>query len=80
MHSSLLHTLLIVKKKTKKTAVSLLGVKQRNEESLRENISRFNLEALEIVDLSITYTMQLLIKGLKEGPLQLFLSKKRHEI
>lgn len=43
---------------------------------MRECISCFNLEALEILDLPIPYIVQSLIKGLKERPLQLSLSKK----
>lgn len=35
------------------------------------------MEALEITDLSIIDTIQLLINKLKEGPLQLSLSKKK---
>lgn len=56
-------------KKPKKIVKSLLGVKQKNKEPLREYISLFNLEALEIANLSVSNTMQLLIKGLKAGPL-----------
>lgn len=57
--------------------MSLIRIKQRNDESLRKQISRFNLEALEITYLSIAFTIQLLVKGLKERPLQLSLLKKK---
>lgn len=54
----------------------MLGVRHRNGKSLREYISRFNLNALEIVNLTILDTIQAILKGIKEGPLQLSFSKK----
>lgn len=56
-------------RKLKKNAMSLLEVRQHNDETLMEYISRFNWEALQIVDLSISNTIQALLKGLKERPL-----------
>lgn len=56
--------------------MSLLGVKKKNRESLRECVLRFNLEALEVANLTISDTVEAFLKGLKEGPFQLSLSKK----
>lgn len=63
-------------KRLEKTAMSLLGVRQKDGESLREYLSRFNVVCLEIVDLTMTDIVNTLIKGLKSSPLQLSLLKK----
>lgn len=63
-------------KKPNKTTISVLRFMQCNGEFLREFISRFNLKALEIANLTISNTVQALLKGMMEGLLQLSLSKK----
>lgn len=56
--------------------MNVLEVKQQNDKFLREYVSVFTLEAIEIIDLSISDTVQTLLKGLKEGLLQVSPLKK----
>lgn len=63
-------------KKPKKTLMSLLRVKQKDREILKDYILRFNIESLEIVNLTMMDTANALIKGLKASPLQLTFLKK----
>ncbi|XP_058075807.1 uncharacterized protein LOC131224301 [Magnolia sinica] len=57
----------LVGKKSRKPSTHLLTLRQRSGESLKDYISRFNEEALQVDDYSNKMTLSAMINGLKEG-------------
>ncbi|KAL0446166.1 UNVERIFIED_CONTAM: hypothetical protein Slati_1744500 [Sesamum latifolium] len=56
------------KRKQKRSATYLFNIRQKEDESLKNFIGRFNNETLEIQDLEIDMMVSILIHGLKKGP------------
>ncbi|KAL0410964.1 UNVERIFIED_CONTAM: hypothetical protein Slati_3686100 [Sesamum latifolium] len=56
------------KRKQKRSATYLFNIRQREDESLKNFIGRFNNETLEVQDLRIDMMVSILIHGLKKGP------------
>ncbi|KAL0415851.1 UNVERIFIED_CONTAM: hypothetical protein Slati_3417000 [Sesamum latifolium] len=56
------------KRKQKRSATYLFNIRQKEDESLKNFIGRFNNETLEIQDLRIDMMVSILIHGLKKGP------------
>ncbi|XP_016199497.1 uncharacterized protein LOC107640494 [Arachis ipaensis] len=65
-----------VQKDKMKHAPSLLGVKQKVRETLRDYMERFNKACLEIQNLPTEVIIMGLVNGLKEGPFSQSISKK----
>ncbi|XP_016164719.1 uncharacterized protein LOC107607261 [Arachis ipaensis] len=59
-----------------KHALSLLGIKQGDQESLRNYMERFNKACLDIQNLPTEAVIVGLINGLREGPFSQSISKK----
>ncbi|KAL0374128.1 UNVERIFIED_CONTAM: hypothetical protein Sradi_3328500 [Sesamum radiatum] len=57
------------KRKQKRSATYLFNIRQKEDESLKNFIGRFNNETLEVQDLRIDMIVSILIHGLKKGPL-----------
>ncbi|KAL0399947.1 UNVERIFIED_CONTAM: hypothetical protein Sradi_2338000 [Sesamum radiatum] len=57
------------KRKQKRSATYMFNIRQREDESLKNFIGRFNNETLEVQDLRIDMIVSILIHGLKKGPL-----------
>ncbi|KAL0303746.1 UNVERIFIED_CONTAM: hypothetical protein Sradi_6242700 [Sesamum radiatum] len=57
------------KRKQKRSSMYLFNIKQKEDESLKSFIGRFNNETLEIQDLRIDMMVNILIHGLQKGPL-----------
>ncbi|XP_058103407.1 uncharacterized protein LOC131246971 [Magnolia sinica] len=68
-------TQFIVGKKTRKPAAHLLTFKQKSGESLKDYISRFNEEALQVDDYDDKMALSTLVNGLKEGIFLLSIGK-----
>ncbi|KAL0453504.1 UNVERIFIED_CONTAM: hypothetical protein Slati_1328500 [Sesamum latifolium] len=56
------------KRKQKRSVTYLFNIRQKEDESLKNFIGRFNNETLEIQDLRIDMMVSILIHGLKKGP------------
>ncbi|KAL2232546.1 UNVERIFIED_CONTAM: hypothetical protein Sindi_1434600 [Sesamum indicum] len=56
------------KRKTKRSATHLFTIRQREDETLKAFMGRFNNEVLEVQDLRIDMMVSILIHGLKKGP------------
>ncbi|KAL0454583.1 UNVERIFIED_CONTAM: hypothetical protein Slati_0797500 [Sesamum latifolium] len=56
------------KRKQKRSATYLFNIRQREDESLKNFIGRFNNETLEVQGLRIDMMLSILIHGLKKGP------------
>ncbi|KAL0433349.1 UNVERIFIED_CONTAM: hypothetical protein Slati_2669200 [Sesamum latifolium] len=56
------------KRKQKRSSTYLFNIRQKEDESLKNFIGRFNNETLEIQDLRIDMMVSMLIHGLKKGP------------
>ncbi|KAL0400267.1 UNVERIFIED_CONTAM: hypothetical protein Sradi_2370000 [Sesamum radiatum] len=56
------------KRKQKQSSTYLFNIRQKEDESLKSFIGRFNNETLEIQDLRIDMMVSILIHGLKKGP------------
>ncbi|KAL0402669.1 UNVERIFIED_CONTAM: hypothetical protein Slati_4296800 [Sesamum latifolium] len=56
------------KRKQKRSATYLFTIRQKEEESLKRFVARFNNETLEVQDLRIDMMVRILIHGLKNGP------------
>ncbi|XP_057739805.1 uncharacterized protein LOC130956867 [Arachis stenosperma] len=65
-----------IQKDKTKHAPNLLGIKQGDQESLRNYMERFNKACLDIQNLSIEAAIMGLINGLLEGPFNHSISKK----
>ncbi|XLU64933.1 hypothetical protein S245_024142, partial [Arachis hypogaea] len=65
-----------IQKDKAKHAPSLLGIKQGNQETLREYMERFNKACLDIQHLPTEAAIMGLANGLKEGPFSQSLSKR----
>ncbi|KAL0373263.1 UNVERIFIED_CONTAM: hypothetical protein Sradi_3242000 [Sesamum radiatum] len=57
------------KRKQKRSATYLFNIRQKEDESLKNFIGRFNNETLEVQDLRVDMIVSILIHGLKKGPL-----------
>ncbi|KAL0434821.1 UNVERIFIED_CONTAM: hypothetical protein Sradi_0190000 [Sesamum radiatum] len=57
------------KRKQKRSAAYLFNIRQKEDESLKNFIGRFNNETLEVQDLRIDMMVSILIHGLRKGPL-----------
>ncbi|KAL0446396.1 UNVERIFIED_CONTAM: hypothetical protein Slati_1767500 [Sesamum latifolium] len=57
------------KRKQKRSATYLFNIRQKEDESLKSFIGRFNNETLEVQDLRIDMMVSILIHGLRKGPL-----------
>ncbi|XP_058111671.1 uncharacterized protein LOC131254986 [Magnolia sinica] len=68
-------TQFIVGKKSRKSSTHLLTLKQKSEESLKDYISRFNEETLQVGDYSDKMALSAMISGLKEGRFLLSIGK-----
>ncbi|KAL0427471.1 UNVERIFIED_CONTAM: hypothetical protein Slati_2921900 [Sesamum latifolium] len=55
------------KRKAKRSATHLFTIRQKEEESLKSFMGRFNNETLEVQDLRIDMMVNILIHGLKKG-------------
>ncbi|KAL0400315.1 UNVERIFIED_CONTAM: hypothetical protein Sradi_2374800 [Sesamum radiatum] len=67
------------KRKQKRSAAYLFNIRQREDESLKNFIGRFNNETLEVQDLRIDMIVSILIHGLKKGPLASALARDPRE-
>ncbi|XP_011075717.1 uncharacterized protein LOC105160151 [Sesamum indicum] len=56
------------KKKQKRSATHLFNIRQREEESLKNFMGRFNNETLEVQELRIDMIVSIFIHGLRKGP------------
>ncbi|KAL2253091.1 UNVERIFIED_CONTAM: hypothetical protein Sindi_0103800 [Sesamum indicum] len=56
------------KRKAKRSTTHLFTIRQREEETLKNFMGRFNNEVLEVQDLRIDMIVSILIHGLKKGP------------
>ncbi|KAL2226476.1 UNVERIFIED_CONTAM: hypothetical protein Sindi_2006300 [Sesamum indicum] len=56
------------KKKQKRSATHLFNIRQREEETLKNFMGRFNNETLEVQELRINMIVSILIHGLRKGP------------
>ncbi|KAL2226319.1 UNVERIFIED_CONTAM: hypothetical protein Sindi_1990600 [Sesamum indicum] len=56
------------KKKQKRSATHLFNIRQKEDETLRNFMGRFNNETLEVQELRIGMIVSILIHGLKKGP------------
>ncbi|XP_011100588.1 uncharacterized protein LOC105178749 [Sesamum indicum] len=57
------------KRKQKRSATHLFTIRQHDNETLKNFMGRFNNETLEVQDLRIDMMVNILIHGLKKGPL-----------
>ncbi|KAL2248675.1 UNVERIFIED_CONTAM: hypothetical protein Sindi_2341200 [Sesamum indicum] len=56
------------KKKQKRSATHLFNIRQREDETLKNFMGRFNNETLEVQELRIDMLVSILIHGLRKGP------------
>ncbi|KAL2228687.1 UNVERIFIED_CONTAM: hypothetical protein Sindi_1848400 [Sesamum indicum] len=56
------------RRKQKRSATHLFTIRQREDETLKSFVGRFNNEMIEIQDLHIDIVVSILIHGLKKGP------------
>ncbi|XP_011074079.1 uncharacterized protein LOC105158875 [Sesamum indicum] len=56
------------RRKQKRSATHLFTIRQREDETLKSFVGRFNNEMIEIQDLRIDMMVSILIHGLKKGP------------
>ncbi|XP_077248898.1 uncharacterized protein LOC143888386 [Tasmannia lanceolata] len=63
-------------RRTRKTAASLMTVKQHTGESLKDFIARFNREALQIPNLDPSAAMNALLSGVKSADFRMSIAKK----
>ncbi|KAL2250219.1 UNVERIFIED_CONTAM: hypothetical protein Sindi_2495600 [Sesamum indicum] len=56
------------RRKQKRSATHLFTIRQRDDETLKSFVGRFNNEMIEIQDLRIDMMVSILIHGLKKGP------------
>ncbi|XP_011078520.1 uncharacterized protein LOC105162224 [Sesamum indicum] len=56
------------KRKAKRSTTHLFTIRQREDETLKAFMGRFNNEVLEVQDLQIDMMVSILIHGLKKGP------------
>ncbi|KAL0428188.1 UNVERIFIED_CONTAM: Retrovirus-related Pol polyprotein from transposon gypsy [Sesamum latifolium] len=67
------------KRKQKRSATYLFNIRQKEDESLKNFIWRFNNKTLEVQDLRIDMMVSILIHGLKRGPLASALARDSPE-
>ncbi|XP_057741310.1 uncharacterized protein LOC130959864 [Arachis stenosperma] len=65
-----------IQKDKAKHAPSLLGIKQEEQESIRNYMERFNKTYMDIQNLPAEVAIMGLINGLREGPFSQSISKK----
>ncbi|KAL2242652.1 UNVERIFIED_CONTAM: Retrovirus-related Pol polyprotein from transposon [Sesamum indicum] len=63
------------KRKQKRSATYLFTIRQKENETLKNFMGRFNNETLEVQDLRIDMMVSILIHGLKKGPFALALAR-----